>query len=116
MAFMTLLLPPEIRTKVLEKNPTTMAQSAEYAAEVQCLICDKTCPLGNSVPKSWVLAIQDDVDTASLDALVLNAVDHAFKKRNFNPNNRNLGRSPANNGAKPKLQKRCTYCQKTGHS
>ena len=29
MAFMTQLLPPEIRAKVFEKNPDTMAQSAE---------------------------------------------------------------------------------------
>ena len=35
MAFMTQLLPPEIKTKVLGKYPTTMAQSAEYAAEAQ---------------------------------------------------------------------------------
>ena len=40
MAFMTQLLPPEIRTKVLEKNLDTMAQSAEYPAEAKKLLLD----------------------------------------------------------------------------
>ena len=35
MFFMKQLLPPEIRTKASEKDPTTMAQSAEFAAEAQ---------------------------------------------------------------------------------
>ena len=54
----------------------------------------------------------------ALNALVLNAVDRAFKKRNFNPgtsNTRNQGRSGPAQGAKPKSQKQCTYCRKTGH-
>ena len=87
MAFMTQLLPPEIRAKVLEKNPTLMAQSAKYAAEAQRLIRDKSRPIGNMTPKPRVLAIQEDLDEDSLDALVLNAVDRAFKKRNLNPGN-----------------------------
>ena len=49
MAFMTQLLLPEIRTKVLEKNPDTMAQSAEYAAEAQKLLRDKSRPIGSTV-------------------------------------------------------------------
>ena len=57
MAFMTQLLPPEIRAKVLEKNPTTMAQSTEYAAEAQRLIRDKSRPLGTASAKPRVLAI-----------------------------------------------------------
>ena len=88
MAFMTQLLPPEIRAKVLEKNSTTMAQSAEYAAEAQRLIHEKSHPIGNAAPNPRVLAIQEDEDADSLDTLVLNAVDQAFKKRYFNPNNR----------------------------
>ena len=54
----------------------------------------------------------------SLDALVLNAVDRAFKKRNFNPGNsstHNQGRSGPAQGAEPKSQKQCTYCRRTGH-
>ena len=97
MAFMTQLLLPEIRTQVLEKNPTSMAQSSEFAAEAQRLIRDKTRPLGASGMKPRVLAIQEDVDADSLDALVLNAVDLAFKKRNFTPNNRGQSRLPNKN-------------------
>ena len=51
MAFMTQLLPPEIRAKVLEKSPTTMAQSSEYTAEAQQLIRDKSRPMGNTTLK-----------------------------------------------------------------
>ena len=65
-----------------------MAQSSEFAAEAQRLIRDKTRPLGASGMKPRVLAIQEDVDADSLEAIVLNAVDLAFKKRNFTPNNR----------------------------
>ena len=72
--------------------------------------------------KPRVLAIQEDLqedlDMGSLDAMVLNAVDRAFKKRNFNPgnaNNRNQSRGGPAQGAKPKSQKQCTYCRKTGH-
>ena len=39
-------------------------------------------------------------------------------KRNFNSsnsNNHNQGRSGPTIGAKPKSQKQCTYCLKTGH-
>ena len=50
MAFMTQLLPPEIWAKVLEKNPETMAQSAEYAAEIQRWIRDKSRPIRNTTP------------------------------------------------------------------
>ena len=106
---MTQLLPPE------EKNPTTMAQSAEYAAKAQRFLRDQTCPLGNSVPKPPVLAIQEDDDAEGFDTLVLSAVDRAFKKRNFNPSNQSQGHASAANGGKPKSQKQCTYCQKTGH-
>ena len=68
MAFMTQLLPPEIRAKVLEKNPTIMA---EYAAEAQRLIRDKSLSIGNATAKPRVLAIQEDLDEDGLDALVL---------------------------------------------
>ena len=67
MAFMTQLL-PEVSTKVLEKNPTSMAQSSEFAAEAaeaQRLLRDKTRPLGNSGTKPWVLAIQEGVNIDS---------------------------------------------------
>ena len=63
--------------------------------------------------------IRIDLAMGSLDALVLNAVDRAFKKRNFNPgnaNNRNQNRNGPAQGAKPKSQKQCSYCRKTGHS
>ena len=119
MAFMTQLLPPEIRTKVLEKNPDTMAQSAEYAAEAQKLLRDKSRSIENTVQKPRVLAIQEDLQEDTLDALVFNAVDRAFKKRNFNPgnaNNRNQNRNGAAQSTKPKSQKQCSYCRKTGHS
>ena len=89
MAFTTQLLPPEIRTTVLEKNPETMAQSAEFAAESQKLLRDKSRPIGSTVQKPRVLAIQDDLQEDTLAALVLNAVHRAFKKRNFNPGNSN---------------------------
>ena len=115
MAFMTQLLPPEIRAKVLEKNLTTMAESAEYAAEAQRLIRDKSQPIGTATAKPRVLAIQEDLDADDLDALVLNVVDRAFKETNFNPGNHNQGRLAASNGTKPKSQKQCTYCQKTEH-
>ena len=114
MAFMTQLLPPEIWAKVLEKNPETMAQSAEYTAETQRLIRDKYWPIGNTTPKPQVLAIQEDLNKDSLNALVLNAVDRAFKKRNFNPGNRNQGQSGPAQGAKPKSHKQCSYYKKTG--
>ena len=32
MAFMVNFLPPELRNKVMDKKPTMMAESAEYAA------------------------------------------------------------------------------------
>ena len=114
MAFMTQLLLLEIRTKVLEKNPTTVAQNTEYAAEAQRLIRNKTQPLGSDGTKPRVLAILEDIDAEYLDSMVVNAVDHAFKKKNFTPNNQNQSRQPIND-AKTKSQKRCTYCQKTGH-
>ena len=115
MAFMTQLLPPEMRAKILEKNPTTMAQSAKYGVEAQRLIRDKSRLIGTTTAKPWVLAIQENLDADDLDALVLNVVDCAFKKRNFNPGSRNQGRLAASNGTKPKSQKQCTYCRKTGH-
>ena len=92
MAFMTKLLPPELRAKVLEKNPDTVAQSTEYAKEAQNLLRDKARPIGTNtnMQKPRVLAIQEDLqEEGSLDALILNAVDRAFKKRNFNPGNTN---------------------------
>ena len=93
-----------------------MAQSAEYAAEIQRLIRNKSRPIGNTTRKPRVLAIQEDLNEDSLDALVLNAINRAFKKRNFNTGNsgnRNQGRSGPAQGAKPKLQKQCTYSRKT---
>ena len=76
------LLPPKIWTKVLEKNPDTMALSAEYAKEAQNLLRDKSRPIGTTAHKPRVLAIQEDLQEdlamGSLEALVLNAVhsDH----------------------------------------
>ena len=122
MAFMTQLLPPELRTKVLEKNPDTVAQSTEYAKEAQNLLRDKSRPIGtgSGIQKPRVLAIQEDLQEAgSLDDLILNAVERAFKKKNFNPgnaNNRNQNRNGAAQGTRPKSQKQCSYCRKTGHS
>ena len=79
-----------------------MAQSAAFAAEAQKLIPNKARPIGNSVPKPRVLAIQEDLHEDALDALVLNAVDGAFKEKNFNTGNsgnRNQGRSGPTQGA-----------------
>ena len=88
-----------------------IAQSSEYAKEAQNLLRDKARPIGTgtTMQKPRVLAIQEDLQEdlamGNLDALVLNAVDRAFKKRNFNPgnsnNNRNQNRFGPALGAKP---------------
>ena len=64
-------LPPELRNKVMEKKPTTMAKSAKCPAETQRLLRDKNQHLGAS-SKPSVLAIQEDDD--QLDDLVVNSL------------------------------------------
>ena len=94
----------------------------EYAVETQRNIVDKSRPLETQA-KPRVLAIQEG-DNDQLDDLVVNAVDRYLSRKNFiSGNNRNQGRTPANqsnsgssnNGNNKKSQKKYTYSSKTGH-
>ena len=53
------------------------------------------------------------------DDPIISAIDRYMKKNNFVVGNRNQNRGKnnqsGNQGAKPKSQKKCLYCQKTGH-
>ena len=61
MAFMVHLLPPKLRSEVIQKKPRSMAQSSKFAQETQCILRDKTRPLGSQMnPKPRVLAIHEE--------------------------------------------------------
>ena len=56
---------------VMEKKPTTIAESIKTAAETPRFLKDKNCPLGSATAKPKVLAIQEDGE--SLDDKLVNA-------------------------------------------
>ena len=121
MAFMVHLLPPDIRAEVMKKKSNCMAHITEYALQTQRILRDKTRPLGSGQgnPKPRVLAVQDKDNMPDEDPII-SAID-PYMKKNFNMGNRNQNKGKQNqsgsdnNGAKPKSQKKCTYCGKTGH-
>ena len=122
MAFMFIFLPPDLTEKVMEKKPTTMAETAEYAFEAQRNLRDKNRPLGSTAAKGWFLAIEED--DKSLDDLMVNAVDRYIQQKNANQNpGRNQGHNQGHSGNQKlfnssgnnsqNLKKKCNYCSKT---
>ena len=79
MTFLVNFLLPEPRNKVMEKKPTTMAESVEIAAEAQRLLKDKNKPLGSiTIPKVLASHEGDDV----MDDMLFNVVEKYLKQKN----------------------------------
>ena len=78
MAFLVDFLPPDLRSKILEKKPAMMRDCTEAAADHQRIILDINCPLGSN-PKPQILAV--DEDDSNWEDTIINAVQKHFNKR-----------------------------------
>ena len=86
MAFLVNFLSAELRNKVMEKKPTTMAESVEIAAEAQRLLKDKNEPLASiTIPKVLASHEGDDI----MDDMLFDVVEKYLKQKNaINPTSR----------------------------
>ena len=121
MAFLVDFLPPDLRSKILEKKPAMMRDCTEAAADHQRIILDINCPLGSN-PKPQILAV--DEDDSNWEDTIINAVQKHFNKRGnqtqSNGANKGKGKgkgnlSGQNQSGNPPPCKKCTYCKKFGH-
>jgi len=124
-AFIVNTLPSEVRTKVLESKPETIAAALEQIMEIRQRMKDEKRPVHNTQanhgPKLNV-ASPENLET-SMEDRICNMVMQ--RMGNFRPQNNSQGKK--NNGKKKSggggqnsnsannLPKKCNYCQKKGH-
>ena len=128
MAFMINFMPPNLRTKVLEAKPTTLKTAVDKAAEIQCMIKDKSRAVGHSASKTKILVVeeQDDNPTSEVEELFLDLMKkHLHDQANFgnqsgNNRKRGKGKNPQSgnnsNGNTSNAKKKCNYCGRFNHS
>ena len=94
MAFLINFLPPNLRTKVLESNPTTMKQCVYNAHEIQRMIWDKT-RVGSTTQKAKVFAVEEEAPASDLEELLVNLMKKHWPPK---PNNANCKAMAATKG------------------
>lgn len=132
-AFMVNTLPGDLRTKVLEKNPETIADTLSEVKKARKLLIDKTRPL-DPASKATVHEVGLPMDEEAFAAAFhrqFNKLSMGFKpmgqqpannsnnkrKNNKKKNQQNQGASnnQANQGRAQDQTKSCTYCNQNGH-
>jgi hypothetical protein len=117
MGFMVIMLPPTLRTKVIEKNPTSVTETLRHVQECQKLILDEKRPTGitNQTPSVH----QIDANTLPDDQLehliqVLQKRRGQSTSRGSRGNNRG-SRGNNRNSNIDRSALKCSHCQRTGH-
>ena len=125
-AFMVNLLPAAVRTKVLDKDPQTIAETVDYIKDAYRSVVDEKRPLGMPATLhaniTEIAAINGDM--SRMEAMMTNMFNNKFKqyeqkgnfkkKKNQNQGNQS-GQNNAGGGAANKVVKQCTYCGKKNH-
>jgi len=119
-------MPPLLRTKILEKNPKTMAETLRYVEEGHRLLLDERRPVGNLQPNQAVHAYYEDPgtfinqfpqDTQTLaqqvEAILNKRPQNNTQQFNSNSNYRKKNNNQSNKVDRSKLK--CLYCNKNGH-
>jgi hypothetical protein len=125
-AFMVNLLPAGVRTKVLDKDPQTIAETMDFIKDAYRSVVDEKRPLG--MPAALQANITElsmiNGDMSRMEqmmAMMMNTKFQQFKsENNFNKkkkkNQNNQGnQNNAGGNASGSTPKQCTYCQKKGH-
>ena len=110
-AFMVNLLPPEVRTKVLEQKPTTMADTFDKVDEVQRMLLDEKRPLQHS---PVVHASEGSYEALLNEVKKLRSKVEGSNNQNQTNNGRRNNNNKRNNGSN-NASKMCNYCHKKGH-
>jgi hypothetical protein len=117
MRFMVIMLPPVLRTKVVEKNPRTVTETLGHVQECQKLILDEKRPTGVAGQAPNVHRL----DAAPLPEDQLEHIIQAVQKRQGQAASRgsrgnNRGsRSNNRNSNIDRSSLKCVHCNRTGH-
>ena len=121
MAFLVNFLPPNLRSKVMEKKPTTMKECVKEAIAAQRAARDKSRPVGAPI-KTWVLAVEEGSTPADVEEIFINLMKKHLPPKSNSRGNNNRNKSKGKNfqsgntSASPSAPwKKCNYCRKFGH-
>jgi hypothetical protein len=123
-AFMVNLLPGPVRTKVLDKDPQTIAETVDHIKDAYRSVIDEKRPLGMPAALQANITELSNVngDMSRMELMITNMMNNRFKqyesKNNFQKKKKNQGNQNKQNNAGGNTQtvvKQCTYCQKKGH-
>ena len=122
-AFIVNMLPSEMRTKILDKKPESIAQALEHIHETQQRLKDEKRPVtASGLPGPKLNAVQNlekpDDSMERLCNMVMQRMGNFKNNNNQNnrKNNNNKKKSGGNqNPNSNNLPKKCNYCQKKGH-
>ena len=114
-AFMINYQAPPIRSKMLEREPATMAECFKVAGEAYRIVNDERRPLGQAGTRVHQL---DELPDEELEQALM-----AIQKRRgtYNPGNNagkknyNSGKKSNQSGGSGKGKLKCLHCQKNGH-
>jgi hypothetical protein len=126
-AFMVNLLPAAVRTKVLDRDPQTIAEAMDYIREAHRSVVDEKRPLGMpaSLQANLTELSQINGDLSKMELMMTKMMNNKFqqfksennnsnKKKKKNQNNQGNSNNAGGN-ASGSAPKQCTYCNKKGH-
>jgi hypothetical protein len=115
MGFMVIMLPPTLRTKVIEKNPRSVTETLRHVQECQKLILDEKRPTGIAGPTPSVHQV-DELPDDQLEHLI-----QVLQKRRGQPasrGSRGNNRGSRGNNRSSNIDRsalKCSHCHRTGH-
>ena len=110
-AFIVNLLPPEVRTKVLEQKPNNISETLDKIRETRRMLIDEKRPL--STTGSHVHALNPEYENLLNEvAKMKTQLENATQNRNNQGQGRRNNQKKNNGSGTPK---KCVYCNKNGH-
>ena len=114
MGYMINMLPPLLRTKVLEKKPTTVAATLDAIEECQKLMLDEKRPTGLARSSPTVHLLDSQPLTEERFEQMLQAVENRRNQRNQGNNRFSRGNNKKGSDT-DRSKLKCSHCQRTGH-